>query len=187
MRWHDLFTDLESQAEAWDAAERDAEVADRSRAEQATVSLVGRLAASQGGPVALRVLGVGDLQGVLDSVGADWLLLTANDTERLVLTAAVSGVHDLGRRAEPPQARSAVLARLGVAAPLRAIARDRSAVVMVLRDGGEVTGTPERVGRDFVDIVLHELGEPGRSGGRGRLTVPFAALSQVRTTPSAWA
>ena len=186
MRWHDLFADLESQAEAWDLGERDAEVAERSRAEQATVSLSARLAAATGSPVVLQVLGVGEVPGVLFSVGADWLLLSHERTERLVLIAALAGVRDLDRRAEAPQARSVVLARLGVASPLRAIARDRSTVLISLRDGAELTGTPERVGEDYVDVVVHDLGETARGAGRTRMTLPFAALAQVRTTPSGW-
>ncbi len=48
MRWNDLFADLENQAQAWERAELDVEVADRSRAEQATVALVDRLLAARG-------------------------------------------------------------------------------------------------------------------------------------------
>jgi uncharacterized membrane protein len=75
MRWQDLFADLESQAEALERAERDAEVADRSRAEQAMVALTARLAAACGMPLALRVTGVGEISGELETVGQDWLLL----------------------------------------------------------------------------------------------------------------
>ena len=47
-RLFDLLDDLEGQAEALYAAERDAELADRSRAEYASVTLESRLMASTG-------------------------------------------------------------------------------------------------------------------------------------------
>ena len=187
MRWHDLFADLESQAEAWHQGERDAEIAERSRAEQSTISLSARLAAASGSPVTLQVLGVGEVAGVLASVGADWLLLSHERTERLVLLAALAGVRDLDRRAQAPQARSEVLARLGVAAPLRAIARDRSTVLISLRDGAELTGTLERVGEDYLDVTVHDVEDTARGAKRTAMTLPFAAVAQVRTTPSGWA
>lgn len=188
MRWQDLFADLESQAEALEQAELDAEIADRSRAEQATVELSARLAAAAGGPITLRLPGLGEVDGVLETVGQDWLLLSQSDgQELLVLSAAVTAVRDLGRRAQAPTARSSVLARLGVLAPMRAIVRDRSAVRVALRDGSSVTGTPERVGADHLDLVVHDLGEPARGVGRDRLTVPFAAVAAVRAAATGWA
>ena len=185
MRWQDLFADLESQAEALERAERDAEVADRSRAEQAMVALTARLAAACGMPLALRVTGVGEISGELETVGQDWLLLGQEDGhEVLVLTSAVSAVRD--RRAQADVGRSAVLARLGVVSPLRAVARDRATVRVALRDGSQITGTPERVGADHLDLVVHEVGEAARSAGRERVTVPFDAIAVVRTAASGW-
>lgn len=188
MRWHDLFADLEGQAQAWEQADRDAEIADRSRAELATVELVDRLAASVDEPVALRVSGAGEVRGRLETLGFDWLLLhEETGAEALVLTAAVALVSDLGRRSRAGSTRSPVLARLGVVSPLRAIARDRSAVRIWLRDGSGLTGTPDRVGSDHVDLVVHDLDEPARSEGRAHVTVPFAMLALARTVASPWA
>lgn len=188
MRWQDLFADLESQADAWERAERDAEVADRSRAEQAAVSLMSRLAAAVGQPVTVRVCGVGDVHGVLTTLGAEWLLLSDPSpagADQLVSLSALTAVVDLDRRAEAPQARSAVLARLGLVAPLRALVRDRATVRVLLRDATTLTGTLERVGEDHVDLLMHEVGENARTG-RGRVSVPFAALGVVRTVASGW-
>jgi hypothetical protein len=187
MRWQDLFADLESQAEALEQAELDAEVADRSRAEQATVALTARLHAATGRSVTFRVAGVGEISGVLETVGQDWLLLSQDDGhELLVLTPAISAVRDLDRRAQAEAGRSAVLARLGVLSPVRAIARDRATVRLALRDGSQVIGTPERVGADHLDLVVHEVGEPARPAGRERVTVPFAAIAVIRTAASGW-
>ncbi len=187
MRWHELFADLESQAQAWEQADLAAEVADRSRAEQASVALVDRLVAACGQQVVLRVVGAGEICGRLETVGANWLLLSEGRSDQLALMAAISGVVDLDRRAASPGARSPVLARLGVAVPLRAIVRDRAAVRLVLRDASVVTGTPERVGKDHLDLLVHALGEPARSAGRSRITLPFAAMATVQATRSGWA
>ena len=58
-----LLDDLEQQAEAVFDLERVAELADRSRAEYAAVTLASRLMASVGGEVALEVTGVGLVEG----------------------------------------------------------------------------------------------------------------------------
>lgn len=186
MRWNDLFADLESQAEAGERAELDAEVADRSRGEQASIALVDRLVAAHGQPLLVRMAGAGEIRGRLGAVGANWLLLSEGPTDQLALLAAVCGVCDLGRRSAPRERRSPVLARLGVVAPLRAIVRDRATVRIVLRDGGAVTGTPERVGKDHLDVLVHAADEVARSAGRHRITLPFEALSTVRATSTGW-
>ncbi len=187
MRWAELFADLEGQAAAWERRETDAEIADRTRAEQGTVAWTQRLSAAIGSALVLQVQGAGEVDGRLAALGADWLLLAQppGGDELLVLLPAVLGVHDLGRRAHADRARSQVLARLGVAAPLRAIVRDRSSVLCRLRDGTQRTGTPERVGLDHVDLVLRDTGRDS-DRGRGRLAVPFSALSTLTRAPSDW-
>jgi hypothetical protein len=128
------------------------------------------------------------LRGDPGTIGFDWLLLHEPDGgEALVLTAAIGLVRDLGRRAQPADARSLVMSRLGVVSPLRAIARDRAPVRIWLRDSTHVTGTPERVGADHLDLVAHDADEIARPAGRGRVTVPFAMLALVRRAASPWA
>ena len=65
MRWEyqlgDLFDDLEQQAEGLALTERDALVAEQSRAEYAQVDLTARLHASRGTRLVLQVSGVGRL------------------------------------------------------------------------------------------------------------------------------
>jgi len=56
----------------------------------------------------------------------------------------------------------------------------RRAVDLVLA-AGEVHGTIDRVGRDHVDIAVHERGEARRPGAvREVRIVPFATLQLVR-------
>ena len=55
MRWEDLFDDLEGQAESLQRVERDAEVADRTRAEVGQLTLMSRLRSNEGREIALRL------------------------------------------------------------------------------------------------------------------------------------
>ncbi len=187
MRWTELFADLEAQATAWESAEIDAEIADRTRAEQGQVAWAQRASAAVGSTLRLHVHGAGEVVGRLTAIGADWLLVEEpTGGELLVLTPAVLGVVDLSRRAHAAGAGSQVRARLGLAAPLRAIVRDRAPVRCRLRDGSQRTGTPERVGVDHLDLVQRARSVDVRAPDRG-LMVPFAALSTIGRPPSGWA
>ncbi len=180
MRWDRLFADLESQAQTMVEADADAEIADQVRFELGRISLLSRLRAAEGAAVSLSVEGVGTVRGALLQVGADWLLLQAAD-EVLIPLTAVLAISDLPTAATSPSGGSPVSSRLRLTAALRAVVLERSAVMVTLRTGTSLTGTPERVGADYVDLALHEIGEaPRRSSVRGRSTVPFAALGQVR-------
>jgi hypothetical protein len=186
MRWQELFADLEGMARATETAERDSEVADRTRAGVAQITLMSRLHSGAGSELRLQVLGAGEVAGRLERLGADWLLVTT-PVELVVLTAAVSAVYNLGAGSTSPEVISPVVARTHLTAVLRAIARDRSTVAFCLRDGGRLVGTPDRVGADWVDIAVHEESQvPRRSAVRGRMTVAFSSISTIRRGRSGW-
>ncbi|HET7172779.1 MAG TPA: hypothetical protein VFI30_00700 [Nocardioidaceae bacterium] len=186
MRWDELFADLEGQAVALATAEREAEVAERTRGELARVALLNRLRALAGGRLSAQVFGVGPVEGRLERVGADWLLLDRAG-EVVVPVAAVALVRELPAEAVSPSGVSAVAARIPLTAVLRTLARDRSVVSAALRDGTTVIGTPDRVGKDWVDLAVHEPGEaPRRSTVRRRVTVPLAALALLRNLSGDW-
>lgn len=165
MRWEDLFADLEAQLEAAATAELAGEVADRTRREIATLSLIDRARAAVGHPVRLQLLGPAVVAGVLVEVGAQWLLMR-DDAGRDVLApwTAVVSVVGLGRESVAPEQGGRLFGRLGLTAALRAIARDRAGVSVGLVDGSIVSGTLDRVGLDFVEISEHPVGEPRRPG-----------------------
>ncbi len=177
MRWEDrlltLFEDLEQQAEGLVRAERDAVVAERSRAEYAQVDLLARLHAGVGGLVVLGVAGVGALEGTLRRVGADWCLVDAGAQEWLVRLAALSTVRGLPSRAVPPGARS-VAARLGIGSALRRLAEGGSEVVVHRADGVVLRGGLRRVGADFV-----ELAGPAPGVGTAQAQVELVAIGHV--------
>ncbi|MFT4261858.1 MAG: hypothetical protein QM572_00610 [Nocardioides sp.] len=166
----DVLDDLEAQAESAFAAEREAELADRSRTEYAEVTLAARLMAETGRELTLDVEGVGALTGVVERVGAGWLLLATAASEWIVRHAAVAGVRGVGERAVPEVAWP-VTARLRLGSAVRRLADDQRRCLFHLRGGERLEGVPTRVGQDFVEVR-----EPQRLS-----LVPFAALAAVQS------
>jgi hypothetical protein len=183
VRWDDLFRDLEGQLDFEHSVEEAAEIADRTRREQARLRLVDRLRAAQGSEIAVTVLGLGAASGRVADVGPDWLLLAeAPGRDLLLRQAAILAVAGLGLPATEPGREGRVAARLDLRFALRAIARDRSPVTVVLVDGSLITGTIDRAGADFLEIAEHALGDARRpSAVRTVRTVPFTSLAGVRT------
>lgn len=186
MRWEemllDLFDDLEQQAEGLALAERDAEVAELSRAEYAHVDFASRLHASTGHRVVLVAGGLGHVEATIVRVGVDWLLADDGRHEWILRTAALAHVRGLSEHATGEQHRS-LPARVGVGSALRSVAESRAPVVLHRIDGGSVRGQLRRVGADFVELWVSEHAEAWRAGPEGHVeVVPFAALSAVRAT-----
>lgn len=178
MRWDDLFADLEAQ---WDSAvrsESETELPEVVRSERASMALTSRLAGCVGHRVTVEV-DSRTITGCLDRLGAGWVQLLGRDGRTTVVTmAAIDAWHDLPRVGAP---RDPVLSRLTFGHVLRSLAKDRSAVRVVLRGGaGTVTGTIDRVGADHFDVALHELDQPRRTAHvRGCRTVPVRAVAFV--------
>src|SRR5204862_5671669 len=135
------------------------------------LGLFERARAAIGAPLRLRLLGGLAVAGRLQRVGPDWWLLEDDGgRETVVATAALAGVRGFGRYAAAPGTASILAARIGLRPVLRAVARDRSAVALHLRDGTSVSATIDRVGAEFVDVAVHPQGGPGRrEEGRGGL------------------
>jgi hypothetical protein len=183
MRWQQLFADLSAQ---FDQAEVDAERAEagsRARVELGAVRLADRLRGSTDARLSVRCRGVGQLAGTLADVGEDWLLLEDDGgAEVLVAAAAVLAVGGLGRVTAAPERPGAVRARLDLRWAVRALARDRSAVQMVLVDGARLTGTVDRVGADFCELAEHPVDTSRRASAvRGVQAVALSAIAVVRT------
>lgn len=157
-RWTALFADLEGELDGAEAAELDAEVADRTRAEVARLGLADRLTAAIGRPLAVTTP-AGTVRGTLADASPAWLLL--DDT--LVPATAVLAIDGLPRESEPP---GPVRSRLTLGYALRALARDAAEAVLTCTNGAAFHGRLGRVGHDFVEI--------------GGATVPHAAIATVR-------
>jgi hypothetical protein len=188
VRWEALFADLEMQWEAAEAAEFDAEVADRSRREVGYLRLVDRLRPAVGHPVRCAVVGGGTeraaVTGRLTAIGPDWLLVEESvSQEVLIPMRSVLSVQGLGAASVQPGHEGPVAAKLDLRYILRRLVRDRSMCTLVFIDGSMLTGTPARVGDDFVEFVEHPGGEYRRARETRLLhTVPLTAIALVRRT-----
>ena len=178
MRWEELFEDLEAVLAEQDRAAFDAEVADRERAERATLGLADRLRGQGGRGVRLRLLDGDQVEGYVGEVGEQWLTLDGAGA-LLVPLAAVGTVGGLGRSAAPDDA--GLVRRLPLTVVLRGLSRDRATVRLRLLGGVTLDGTIDRVGADHLDLAEHPVDEARRpSAVRGVVTVRVAALASVR-------
>ncbi|WP_369253464.1 hypothetical protein [Geodermatophilus amargosae] len=183
MRWQQLFADLQAEFEEAEAAEERAQLPARSRAEFGALRLGDRLGGAVGGRVSLRCRGAGEVAGVLTDTGPDWALLDdGSGRDVLIALSAVLTVSGLVRTTVPAGPPSTVRAALDLRRALRGLARDRSAVTVVLDDGGVLTGTVDRVGADFVELAEHAADDFRRAGSvRGVRAVGLSAVAVVRT------
>jgi len=101
----------------------------------------------------------------------------SDDGQRAV--AAVGSVAGLGSATGVSE--GVVRGRLDLRRALRGLARDRSAVQVLLDDGSVHVGTLDAVGADFVELAEHAADEPRRATAvRGVRVVSLAAVAAVR-------
>jgi hypothetical protein len=187
-RWRALFDDLEGQAAELEAAELAAEVADRTRREVALLRLVDRLRAAVDRPLRVGLVSGETVHVRLGRVGADWLLAHEEPAEREVLIPLTSlvSVVGLGQHSATPGSEGPVAAKLDFRMALRALARDRSRVLVQVRGGGTPAGMVGRVGADFLELSDPDGGrDPGSPRVRpdrnaGMLTVSVHNVVLVR-------
>ena len=147
--------DLEGEAQAAFAVERQTEVAERARAEYAWVDLASRLMASVGDELTLSVTGLGALRGRLTRVATGWCLVEAAHQEWIVRLAAVATVRGLSPRSVPAEAWP-VQARLGLGSAIRRISEVRDSCGVRLLDTSQHDVVPVRVGQDFFEALVGE-------------------------------
>jgi hypothetical protein len=166
-----VLDDLEQQAEALYDAERDLDLADRSRSEYAQVTLASRLMASLDAQLTLELRGVGRVSGTLQRVGTGWCLLHGGGQDWIVRTEAIAVVHDAAPRSVPEVAWSPVT-RLGLGSALRRLADAGEECILHLVDGGRQEAALTRVGKDFVE----------GTGAAGRpILLGFSGLAAVQS------
>jgi hypothetical protein len=186
MRWEDLFDDLEGQADFLERAERDSEVADRTRSEVGQITLMSRLRSSEGRELTLRLIGGATISGPVVRLGVDWMLLTCPG-EVVVPLAAVATVTNLPWDSVSPHGVEVVGSRLTLSSVFRAMAIERARITVQLSDSSTVSGTPDRVGRDFVDLAVHHEDEaPRATAVSRRATVAYGAISVVTRDQRSW-
>jgi len=166
-----LLDDLEQQAEAAFDAERELDLADRSRAEYAQVTLASRLMASLDREVVVEVLGVGRIQGTLQRVGTGWCLLRGAGQDWIVRHEAIAAVQEASRRSVPEVAWSPIT-RLGLGSALRRLADAGERCLVHFVEGSRQELVLTRVGQDFVEGTAVD----GRS-----VLVAYPALAAVQS------
>ncbi|MCU1424228.1 MAG: hypothetical protein JWM51_519 [Microbacteriaceae bacterium] len=204
MRWDRLFDDLEGQLEQELSAEELDERAEEERLRLGRLSLRDRIvavhdaveadeAADDADHAIAVVLASGEMVTVRPTTfGRDWfaavvveagaprvhcivpieaiaaLVLSRTQTEQSLTPAA-------GERGE-----HSLSARLTLTFVLRDLCRRRAPVRLHTRTG-ELNGTIDRVGRDHLDLAVHEIDQPRRSRAVVQYrVVPFAQLLLVR-------
>ena len=179
MRWDNLFDDLESQLEQELTAEEVDLQAEEERLRLARLGIRDRLrslhAAAEPDERMLRLSLVDGSRATVDpaTFGRDWVAgeLVEESGRRpqcIVSLDAVVGVA-LSRsqilqsldQSGGEESAGALSARLGFQFVLRDLCRRRRAVDLWLRDG-RMHGTIDRVGRDHLDLAVHEPGHPRR-------------------------
>jgi hypothetical protein len=183
MRWQQLFGDLQAQFEAEEGALELVEFGSRTRAEVGAVGIADRLRGALGLPLTLACGGAGTVSGVLVEVGPDWLLVEDDGARSgLVALGAVRSVVGLGRRTATAEPAGPVRGRLDLRRALRGLARDRSAVQVLLDDGSVLGGTLDRVGADYVELAEHPADLPRRAETvQGVRAVVIGRIAVVRT------
>ncbi|WP_010203424.1 hypothetical protein [Salinibacterium sp. PAMC 21357] len=198
MRWDNLFDDLESQLENEITAD-DLEIdAEEERLRLGRLSMRDRIVSlhsrsSEQSPLTISVVLVTGLRLTIRPaiIGRDWMSADLVDdsgrpAQCIVPFAAVAGI-SLGAghitpslATMPASGHPSLSQRLGLSYVLRDLCRRRRAVSLLLASG-EVHGTIDRVGRDHLDIAVHERGAARRETAvtEYRL-VPFASLVLVR-------
>ncbi|WP_188667524.1 hypothetical protein [Tersicoccus solisilvae] len=181
MRWDALFEDLQSQWESLQDRARESEIAERTRIDQQSVTLAGRLRASTGAHVRTLQADGDMVTGVVGFTGADWVCLRSGPQDVILAVGWCRSWEGLHRATAPPP--TSVGDRLSLASALRGLSRDRALVTATLAAGQPSTavrGRIERVGRDFVDLTPVHPGElrPDRRPG-GTTTVPMAACLRI--------
>jgi hypothetical protein len=179
MRWDDLFDDLESQLERELSAEEVDLQAEEERLRLARLGIRDRLRSLHAAPAAADermlclVLGDGSRATVAPATfGRDWLAgeLIEESGRRpqcIVPLDSILGVvlvrNQIGPSLEPmvEESSGALSARLGLQFVLRDLCRRRTPVDLRLRTL-RLRGTIDRVGRDHLDLAIHEPGQPRR-------------------------
>jgi hypothetical protein len=162
------------------------------------VSVRERLVALQGSnlPVPFELDGGRLVVVRIATVGGDWLggdLVdgTSRRSQCVLPIDAIAGINLDSQRAQgsldpldtsdpPENGRAGFTARFGLAFVLRDLCRRRSALDLLTVDG-TLHGTIDRVGRDHLDLAVHDSDTPRRQAEvRAIRIVPFARVRLVR-------
>ncbi len=199
MRWDNLFDDLESQLERELSAEELDVSAEEERLRLGRLGVRDRLvaihadAASRTDYSLKLILLSGERMTVRPATfGKDWFSAdvigeSSRASTCIVALAGIAGVSfeptDVAASLRPSGAidgHPSLSERLGLPFVLRDLCRRRKSVEVVLVES-TVRGTIDRVGRDHIDVAMHESGTARRDSAVSEVRlVPLAAVLAVR-------
>ncbi|GAA4762613.1 hypothetical protein [Citricoccus nitrophenolicus] len=181
MRWDGLFADLEAQLAHGRWQDTEAEAAELTRGERASVALADRLRGALGAPLTVLLIDGQRLQLTVSTVGSSWVG-GSDRTGSLVLNLDAVAAIDSPLPVTAPQ-DSPGRRNLGVGFLYRSLSRARAGVVVSGLEGrvlGE--GTIDRVGLDHLDLAVHPRDEQRRGRNvRGLRVIPYGAIHLVRS------
>jgi len=186
MRWDHLFDDLEGQLERELTAEEQDLGVEEERLRLGRLSVRDRIVAlhEAGHPITMTLMTGERLVLALDTLGRDWASATVLDgavrTARCLVPFGSVVALSLGHGhveasllpARDARAEASLSKRLGLPFVLRDLCRRRWALDLVV-DATTLHGTIDRVGRDHLDLAMHEPGVPRRN----------SAVREVRIVP----
>lgn len=194
MRWDHLFDDLAGQLEHELQSEESDLQSEEERLRLGRLAVRDRLAvlkaSAQSAVASIRVrLRTGEVHRVtIVTVGRDWfagdLEGVPGNPQAVIPIAAIDSLLLTPQQAiaslDPGVLTSELAARLGVAFLLRDLCR-RRATVTIVTPTSTVSGTIDRVGRDHLDLAVHDLDTPRRSSAVEHVrVVGFDQLLLVR-------
>ncbi len=194
MRWDHLFDDLESQLERELTAEDLDVEAEEERLRLGRLSVRDRLVALSGSnpePLTVTLVTGERLELVPETFGRDWFSarVVQGAVPRRQCIVPVSAIAwwslsprqvraSLSDAARDARAEASLSMRLGMPFVLRDLCRRRRAVDLLLALAGTLHGTIDRVGRDHLDLAVHEPGSPRRASQVSEvLVVPLASVA----------
>ncbi len=194
MRWDELFDDLEGQLERELSAEEQELVVEEERLRLGRLGVRDRLRALRAAgdePLAVTLRTGSRVSVIIDAFGRDWASGEVVDGPvrrgRCVLPlSAIAAVTVSPRRVSSSldsgadaRAEASLALRLGLPFVLRDLCRRRRAVDLAT-EAGLLRGTIDRVGRDHVDLAVHEPGSARRAGEVTEVAlVPLASVVLV--------
>lgn len=187
MRWELLFGDLETQWQAATQQDFEQHVNELARIEAAQTTLAEALRGACGEQLSLYLCTGSGHHGELLRVEQQWALLSEGNRSVLLPLAKVVRVHGLGMRRQETSSKVGY----SLAAALRLLARNRSAVVLELDTAVQagssavrVRGVLDQVGADFVQLMQLADGVGRDSGNRqGAVVVPLDRLVSISSSP----
>lgn len=193
MRWEQLFDDLESQLELELDSDRIDLIAEEERLRLGRLTVRERLKALLRAedkppmPIAIELSGDVRARIALTAIGKDWFTGDVYSENRLIANWLIPIEKVVSIQLTRNQLRSSLERasqederglsdRLGFGFALRDLARRRCEVELVT---GSITmhGTIDRVGRDHLDLAIHESGVPRRE--RSVLHYRLVQLGQI--------